>query len=69
MSRLDNEFVKGILKTDGIRFVNEDGQEIILNGYGAANWQNVEGFMIGSAPLPMDNFRYTHNPNSFLYPC
>ena len=42
MSKLDNERVKGILKTDGIRFVNEDGEELILTGWGAANWQNVE---------------------------
>ena len=70
MSKLDNERVKGILKTDGIRFVNEDGQELILTGWGAANWQNVEGFMIGSAPLPRDNFKFIlfpgpgkdHNP-------
>ena len=70
MSRLNNEFVKGDLRTDGIRIVNEDGQEIILNGYGAANWENVEGFMIGSAPLPRDNFKFIlfpgpgkdHNP-------
>ena len=56
MSRLNNEFVKGVLRTDGVLFVNEDGQEVILNGWGAANWENTEGFMIGSAPLPRNLF-------------
>ena len=70
MSKLNNENVKGILKTDGVRFVNEDGNEIILNGYGTANWENTEGFMIGSAPLPRNLFKWIlfpgpgndHNP-------
>lgn len=56
--KTNNEVVKGVLKTDGTRFVNGEGQEVILTGYGAANWQNVEGFMIGSAPLPKDNFKF-----------
>ena len=70
MSKLNNEFVKGVLRTDGVRFVNEDGQEIILNGWGTANWENTEGFMIGSAPLPQNLFKWIlfpgpgndHNP-------
>lgn len=70
MSKYNNEYVKGILKTQGTRFVNEEGQEIILHGYGVANWENVEGFMIGSAPLPMEKFKFIlfpgpgqdHNP-------
>ena len=70
MSKYNNEYVKGVLKTQGTRFVNEDGQEIILHGYGVANWENVEGFMIGSAPLPMNKFKFIlfpgpgedHNP-------
>ena len=70
MSRLNNENVKGILKTDGVRFVNEDGKEVILNGWGTANWENTEGFMIGSAPLPRNLFKWIlfpgpgndHNP-------
>ena len=70
MSRLDNERVKGFLRCDGVRLVNEDGEEIILNGYGTANWENTEGFMIGSAPLPRDMFQWIlfpgpgkdHNP-------
>ena len=70
MSKFNNERVKGILRCEGTRFVNEDGQEIILHGYGVANWENVEGFMIGSAPLSFDKFRHEifpgpgqdHNP-------
>ena len=70
MSKYNNEYVKGVLKVDGTRFVNEDGQEIILHGYGTANWQNVEGFMIGGVPFPMDKFKFLlfpgpdndHNP-------
>ena len=70
MSKYNNEYVKGVLKTQGTRFVNEDGQEIILHGYGIANWENVEGFMIGSAPLPVEKFKFIlfpgpgqdHNP-------
>ena len=56
MSKFNNEYVKGILRTEGTRFVNEDGQEIILHGYGTANWMNVEGFMIGGIDLPMKKF-------------
>ena len=71
MSKFNNEYVKGILRTEGTRFVNEDGQEIILHGYGTANWMNVEGFMIGEPPLPRDMFKYVlfpgpghdHNPS------
>lgn len=70
MSKFNNEFVKGVLKTDGTRFVNGDGQEIILHGYGTANWENVEGFMIGGIPTPLETFRFwlfpgpgkDHNP-------
>ena len=70
MSKYNNEYVKGVLKTDGTRLVNGDGQEIILHGYGTANWQNVEGFMIGGVNLPMEKFRFLlfpgpgddHNP-------
>lgn len=70
MSKYNNELVKGVLRCEGTRFVNGDGQEIILHGYGTANWENVEGFMIGSAPLPRDTFKFIlfpgpgkdHNP-------
>lgn len=70
MSKFNNEYVKGVLRTEGTRFVNEDGQEIILHGYGTANWMNVEGFMIGEPPVARDMFKYIlfpgegkdHNP-------
>lgn len=70
MSKFNDELVKGVLRCEGTRFVNGDGQEIILHGYGTANWENVEGFMIGSAPLPRDTFKFIlfpgpgkdHNP-------
>ena len=58
MSKFNNEYVKGILRTEGTRFVNEDDQEIILHGYGTANWMNVEGFMIGGINLPVNKFKY-----------
>lgn len=70
MSKFNNEYVKGILKTQGTRFVNGEGKEIILHGYGTANWENVEGFMIGGPPTPVDVFKFylfpgpgrDHNP-------
>ena len=62
MSKFNNEYVKGVLKTQGTRFVNGEGQEIILHGYGTANWENVEGFMIGGVPTPIDVFKF------FLFP-
>ena len=70
MSKFNNEYVKGVLKTKGTRFVNGEGQEIILNGYGTPNWQNVEGFMIGGE---LKDFSFNlfpgpgrdHNPERF----
>ena len=47
MGMFHNENVKGFLHTDGIRIVNGEGKEIILRGWGAGNWMNPEGFMIG----------------------
>lgn len=47
MNCFSRERVKGFLKTQGTIFVNEDGEEIILRGWGAGNWTNPEGFMIG----------------------
>ncbi|MBR1658956.1 MAG: cellulase family glycosylhydrolase, partial [Oscillospiraceae bacterium] len=41
--------VKGFLHTEGTRFVNEDGQEILLRGMGVGNWLNPEGFLFGGA--------------------
>lgn len=42
--------------------VNEDGEEVILRGFGAGNWNNPEGFMIGafsdfSVPMEKKNVR------------
>ena len=42
------ERVKGYLHADGMRMVNEDGDQIILRGWGMGNWDNPEGFMIGA---------------------
>ena len=47
MGMFHNENVKGFLRTDGVRIVNGEGKEIILRGWGAGNWMNPEGFMIG----------------------
>lgn len=47
MSMYNNERVNGFLRTDGVRIVNGAGEEIILRGWGAGNWMNPEGFMIG----------------------
>ena len=71
MSKYNNQCVKGVLKTQGTRFVNGDGEEIILHGYGVANWENVEGFMIGSATLSREQAKFLlfpgpgndHNPD------
>ena len=67
MSKFNNEYVKGVLRTEGTRFVNEDGQEIILHGYGTANWMNVEGFMIGEPPVASDMFKYIPGISIFKY--
>lgn len=56
MSMLNNERVKGFLHADGMKFVNGDGEQIILNGYGVGNWQNPEGFMIGAPKHPFTEF-------------
>ena len=46
-NRFDNSRVKGFLRTDGIKTVNADGEEVLLRGWGAGNWTNPEGFMLG----------------------
>ena len=46
-NRFDNSRVKGFLRADGIRTVNGDGEEVLLRGWGAGNWTNPEGFMLG----------------------
>lgn len=44
----DKTRVKGFLHAKGRIMVNGDGQEVILRGLGAGNWNNPEGFMIGA---------------------
>lgn len=39
--------VKGFLRAEGRKIVNEDGDTVILRGWGAGNWMNPEGFMVG----------------------
>ena len=43
----DNSRVNGFLRADGRRIVNGDGEELIPRGWGAGNWTNPEGFMLG----------------------
>lgn len=47
MSNRYQNSVKGFLHAEGRKIVNEDGETVILRGYGAGNWMNPEGFMIG----------------------
>ncbi len=54
MSKYNNSCVKGILRTQGTKFVNGDGEPVVLTGYALANWQNPEGFMVGQPPRPME---------------
>ncbi|RCX21597.1 cellulase (glycosyl hydrolase family 5) [Fontibacillus phaseoli] len=37
--------VKGFLRAEGNKVVNEDGEEIILTGWGLGNWLLCEGYM------------------------
>ena len=37
------------LKANGTLICNEDGQEVLLTGYGIGNWMNQEGFLFGSS--------------------
>ena len=46
-NRFDNSRVRGFLRADGIKTVNESGEEVLLRGWGAGNWTNPEGFMLG----------------------
>ncbi len=46
-NRYDNSRVKGFLHARGRLTVNGDGEEILLRGWGAGNWTNPEGFMVG----------------------
>ncbi|MCI8624668.1 MAG: glycoside hydrolase family 5 protein [Lachnospiraceae bacterium] len=47
MNKFSRERVKGFLHTDGRRMVNGKGETVVLRGWGAGNWANPEGFMIG----------------------
>ncbi len=47
MSRFNHQSVSGFLKAEGRKMVNGKGEEVILRGWGAGNWTNPEGFMVG----------------------
>lgn len=51
MNKFSRDRVKGFLHTNGRKIVNEDGKTVVLRGWGAGNWMNPEGFMIGGVPL------------------
>ncbi len=38
---------EGFVHTDGTRMLNGKGEQIVLRGWGAGNWTNPEGFMVG----------------------
>ncbi len=52
----DNSRVKGFLHADGMRVVNGDGEQVVMNGYATGNWMNPEGFMIGAPKRPLIEF-------------
>ncbi|MBC8061589.1 MAG: cellulase family glycosylhydrolase [Clostridiaceae bacterium] len=45
LEKLSNKRVKGFLRTEGTKVVNESGEEIILTGWGLGNWLLCEGYM------------------------
>ena len=45
--KIYNDMVKGFLRAEGRRIINEEGETVILRGWGMGNWMNPEGFMIG----------------------
>ena len=47
MGKIYNGMVNGFLRAKGRKIVNEAGETVILRGWGAGNWMNPEGFMIG----------------------
>jgi len=51
--------VNGFLHTDGRKMVNGNGERVILQGWGAGNWMNPEGYMFIGARVPMGD------PNQF----
>jgi len=52
---IDNSRVHGFLRAEGRITVNDLGEEVLLRGWGAGNWNNPEGFMIGHATNFMGN--------------
>ena len=54
-NRYDNSRVRGFLRAEGHRTVNGDGEEVLLRGWGAGNWTNPEGFMMGLGTAYMDD--------------
>ena len=48
MNATSRDRVKGYLKAVNKKTVNGDGNEVILKGWGAGNWNNPEGFMVGA---------------------
>lgn len=59
---IDNSRVHGFLHANGKILVNGDGEEVLLRGWGAGNWNNPEGFMIGATT----NFMGASNPNAVI---
>lgn len=47
MSKFNNTCVDGFLHTQGCKMLNGKGEEVLLRGWGAGNWTNPEGFMLG----------------------
>jgi len=45
MEALNRNRVKGFLDTQGRKIVNEDGDEVLLYGFGVGNWMLQEGYM------------------------
>lgn len=44
--------VKGFLDVQGRRIVNEDGEDVLLVGWGLGNWLLCEGYMWGAGDVP-----------------
>ena len=44
--------VKGFLDVQGRRIVNEDGEDVLLAGWGLGNWLLCEGYMWGAEDVP-----------------
>ena len=58
----DNSRVHGFLHADGKILVNGSGEEVLLRGWGAGNWNNPEGFMIGAKT----DFKMAADPNAVI---